>query len=573
MKIETQLKQGIAKATGLDFDAVKLERPADESHGEWSTNIALVLSKKLGRNPRELAEEIKTKLEQEAEADDYPEANDYLEAVEVAGPGFINFRIKKEYYLHLLERIDSKFGKGEQKEEKQRIMMEYGHPNTHKLPHIGHMFSYFVGDSLARILAFAGNDVYKVNYQGDIGPHVAKCIYGWRELGRQEPVELVAKVRHLQECYQHGAKLYEDSEQHAEKIRELNKAIYQGEPEARADWEKTRQWSLDFYLQLESRIGVKQSEHYLESQMWERGLEVVKENLGKVFEQSDGAVIFAGEKQGLHNRVFITQKGTATYETKEVALAIKKMEDWEFDLTITPTASEQNGYFKVVIKAIEQCRPELEGKLEHIGFGMVQLKGMGKMSSRTGKIVSGIDLLDMVKERMTNVVSKREGLSAEHKEEVAEKVTLGAIKYAFLRGNVMQNTQFDLEESISFEGNSGPYLQYTYARIQSVLRYKPEIPAGTDRQMSAEAYELPILKWLDRFPETVAQAAKTRSPHLIAGFAYELAQRFNSFYREHSINSAKTPKVIAFRRELAEKTAQTIRASLVLLGIETVEQM
>jgi arginyl-tRNA synthetase len=252
------------------------------------------------------------------------------------------------------------------------------------------------------------------------------------------------------------------------------------------------------------------------------------------------------------------------------------MQDWPYDLTIIPTASEQNGYFKVVIEAIGQALPELKGKIKHIGFGMVSLS-TGKMSSRKGNILSAHDLLELAVKRVGEIVADREGLSPEQKHEIAETVGIGAVKYAFLKSDILQNMTFDLEESVSFEGNSGPYLQYTYARIQSVLGQgefaSSESTAEQLTSLLTKASELAVAKKLTEFPKVLKSAAEQQSPHLVATFLFELAQAFNSFYKQESINSAETKELASVRRFLASKTAEILKSGLGLLGISTVEKM
>lgn len=550
---------------GLNFS--NLTRPSDDSHGDWTTNVALIIAGKEGKKPREIAGNIKEYLENDIKL------KEKIKSVEIAGPGFINFTIKEEYYFEVLYGINKNYGYIKT-DSPQRIMLEYGHPNTHKMPHVGHLYSYICGNSLARILEANGHEVCHANYQGDVGPHVAKCIYGWIENGRIEPTTLLEKVKHLQECYQLGSSLYESDEEAKQKINEINKAIYDPNSKIQEDWLKTRQWSLDFYLQFEKRLGIEQKFHYLESQVWQKGLETVKEKTPKVFKEDDGAVIFPGEDFNLHNRVFITKNGTSTYECKEVGLNQHKMEDWEYDLTIIPTASEQNEYFKVVIKAIEEAVPRLKGKIKHIGFGMVSLS-IGKMSSRKGNILSGPDLVEKIKGKIREIVETRENFNEEKKENVSEKVTLAAVKYTFLKSNILQNMVFDINESVSFDGNSGPYLQYVYARIQSVLRQKTDSSNAKlgDLKNLTNQEEVKLIKLLERFPETVKTAGETYSPHIISNYVFNLAGTFNTFYKNHSINNDPDPKIVSARRLLSEKTAIIIKNGLSLLGIEVVESM
>lgn len=561
----------LAKTLG---EEIHLERPANPDHGDWSTNVALVKAKQEGKNPRELAAEILEKINSNSEL----LAELKIQSVEIAGPGFINFKISPSYYQDELLKIDNKYGGGFAN-QKLRVVNEMGDPNTHKFPHIGHLFNYVAGDSVARIFKFAGHEIKKVTWQGDVGPQVAKCIYGWRELGKPDPVDSVERMRILQEAYVRGSQIYEEDETAKEKIKAMTKAIYVGEDEElMADWGLTKTWSLEFQDYFEELLGIFIEQRYFEGDLWRQGEAVVNANIGTVFEESEGAIIFPGKKHGLHNRVFLTSQGTPTYEAKEIGLNIQKGKDFPYDLTIIPTGQEQTEYFQVVIKAIEMAVPDLKGKILHIGTGMVQLSS-GKMSSRKGNILTAYDLVQSVRERVLSKVQSRSDIPAVEVKDITNKVTIAAIKYAFLRGNILQDLVFDLEESVSFEGNSGPYLLYTYARIQSVLRQKdaPSIQKdsvnGIETHTLSALEELALLKELSKFQEVVEKALDNLAPHVISNYTFELTQKFNQFYREHSINSAETPELVASRRMLAEKTAIVIKSALELLGIETVERM
>ncbi len=594
LQLDFEIEEGVKKELEEFFSLGKtvfVERPFDASHGDWSTNIALILASKLKMNPRKLAETVSSKLEEKLIIEFQTEGDaggseGLIKKIDIAGPGFINFTVAKGYYYqYIAAKLEEKDLQRSECAEingvdgiRGKIVVEYGHPNTHKLPHIGHLYSYVVGGSLARILGNAGHEIVHVNYQGDVGPHVAKCIYGWRKLGANEPKELIDKVRHLQESYQLGSKDYDEDETAKAEIQKINRAIYTGDnAQVTADWQKTREWSLAYYLEFEKLLGVNQERHYLESEMWERGMQIVRENTPDIFKDSEGAIIFPGEEIGLHNRVFITQNNTATYETKELALNEKKLEEFNCDLTIIPTASEQNGYFSVVIEAINKSLPKLAGRIKHIGFGMVSLS-TGKMSSRKGNILSAPDLVATVMDRIDTLLEGREGIDSAEKEQIVRQVALGAVKYAFLKGNVMQNMVFDLEESVAFDGNSGPYLQYTHARIQSIMQKSEKSEQiNIDSKFLAdnltEVEEIKLIKTFERYAEIIDSAAYNLAPHLIATYLFELAQTFNQFYKQHSINGAPSLDIKHARLFLAEKTAQILKHGLGLLGIEAPTKM
>ncbi len=563
--IEQKVKTAIQEAFSHAVENIQLEHPADLSHGDYASNIALQLTKELHDSPRSIAGKIVGSIEADA----------VIEKIEVAGPGFINFYIKKEVLLDNVNNIANDFGANASLQGR-KIAVEYAHPNTHKEMHIGHMRTLIVGEALARILKVSGATVFRANYQGDIGPHVAKAIYGTREILRErgmsfEDVEKLSnteKAHLLGEGYVRGNKDYELYE---EEIKDLNKKLYAKDSSILEIYNQTRQWSLDYYDELYTRFGTNFDAFYFESQMAEDGVRIVRENVGKVFEESDGAIIFDGERRGLHKRVFITSDGYPTYEGKDMALAPKQYKDFQFDRIIHVVGDEQSGYFKVVIKALEELYPELEGKEYHLPMGMVNLKGL-KMSSRTGVLITVDGLLDEVRERVKEVM--QQDRIGEGYESVLEAVTLAAVKYSVLKNDPKAYVLFDIEESINLNGNSGPYLQYTHARCRSVLE-----KAGEDRgTVALDGYELntdedALLRTVYQFPEVVEKAAEMYGPNLIANFLFDIAQKYNALYQSSSILTANSPKERDVRLLLTSVTALILRQGLYLLGIEAPDKM
>jgi arginyl-tRNA synthetase len=565
-QLESLIKQIILDLYGL-IKEINLEVPPSKDLGDFATNIALQISKEVKKNPREVAEEIKASLITKDEL--------RITNIEIAGPGFINlFLNSDDFYANVLT-IDENYGK--QKQEKpQKIIVEMGDANTHKLPHIGHLFSYLAGDSVARLLVNNGQDVVRIKYESDIGMGISMCLYAWIKRGRPKTESMSEGVKLLQECYQEGRAFYDDEEE-KEKIIELNNSLYQKDSDIYKDWLETRQWCLDYQKELEDFLGIEIQKAYLESTVAESGLNAVKAHIGDTFEESGEAVIYPGEKYGLHTRVFITRQGTPTYEAKEIGLTLQKMKDFPFDLTIIPTAYEQNDYFAVVSKAIAQAFPEFTNKIEHIGFGMISLT-TGRIASRKGNGITIIDIIDMIKEQITDIINSRENLNEDEKKDAIKKISVSAIRYTFLKSNLLKDMVFNVEESISFEGNSGPYLQYTFARIQSILRQKEFQSEGEmDSKKFAEICnteeEKDLAKFLLLYPDVTKEAAENRSPHLIATYLFELAQKFNSFYKSHSVNNADNKELVFYRRILSEKTSIVIKLGLKMLGIETVEKM
>jgi len=565
-ELQTIIENSVQELFNIDASDFSIDFPTDLKFGDLTTNVAMVIAKQLKKNPTEVASELVGHIKIHA-----PKAfTDQFETIASVG-GFINFAFTKNTLWTFIQ--DNKALKVIPVSDPKRIMVEYGDPNTHKLPHIGHLFSYIVGESFARLLDAVGNTVVKANYQGDIGPHVSKALYGYIQIGQPKPTGSLERVLLLQKCYQEGSKAYDEDPIAKETIDGITRKLYTKDSEVLDLWKETRQWSVEFYHEFEQRLGIQQTYHYWESDIWQKGLDAVKANIGKVFEESDGAVVFTGEKYGLHTRVFLTTNKTPTYEAKDMGLNIQKYEDWPYDLNLITTANEQNAYFDVMIKALELCWPQLVGRTKHIGFGFISLS-TGKMSSRTGQILSAIDLIDTIKQRVTEVLQNREGLSSTEKETIAEKVTMAAIKFAFLRQNILQNMKFDLEESIKFEGRSGPYIQYTYARIQSIVR-QLELPEATtkDGEYLVKKEELELMQWLARFPTVVSLAAKALAPHVVAEYTFQTAQLFNSFYAECPINSEKNAELQRARRKLAVAASEVLKKGLELLGIDVVEKM
>src|SRR3989344_3337349 len=444
---------------------IPLEHPENPDHGDYATSVAFALAKQLGKSPQEVAKEIASKFD--------IQNSKFLDKVEVVG-GFVNFYLSAKVFEATLQAVlkeEEKFGKNEVMKGK-KIMVEYAHPNTHKEMHIGHMRTLVTGEALSRIFEANGAKVFRANYQGDIGPHVAKAIWGTekvlseRSLGQErgiswaeaEQLSLPEKAHLLGQGYVKGNQEYEEKKA---EIDELNSKLYRGEKEIMLVYKRTRQWSLDYYDLFYKRFDTKFDKLYFESDVAEAGKKIVLKNVGKVFENSEGAVIFDGEPHGLHKRVFITHDGNPTYEAKEMGLAPLQYKDFPFDLNINVVANEQSGYFQVVFKELELLDAKFKGREYHLPMGMVQLVGK-KMSSRTGIIVTVDGLLDEVKNLLANLITSEE-LSQKEIEEVKEKGTIAAVKYSVLKTDTKSNVMFDMERSVALDGNSGPYLLYTYA--------------------------------------------------------------------------------------------------------------
>ncbi len=541
------------KKNGVEAREFNLQHPANTQHGDYSSNVALIHANQLKKQPFELAQSIKDSIAQ----------SELLEKVTVEKPGFINFFLSEKALLEKLEEVNGSSVDKKRSIAKKTVLLEYGQPNTHKTPHIGHLFSYIFGESLARILEYTGNKVIRANYQGDVGLHVAKCLHQVKAKSKQvkELKSLSDKIAFLQQCYQEGSTLYEEDKRIQAEIDKLNQKIYHRDPEITKLWNETRKWCLDFFQQFEKTLGIKYDKYYFESETAERGKEIVEKHVGDIFAKSDEAIIFKGEQYGLHTRVFITKFGMPTYEAKDIGLNELKSR-LDFDLSIVTTANEQNEYYKVVTKVSELIFPKLKGKLKHLGFGLIQLK-TGKMSSRTGKIIDAFGVVDLTED----AIKKQYDID----QQLAQTIGLAAIKYSFLRSDAYKNIVFDLEKSIAREGDSGPYLLYTYVRTQSILGKTSSFKAPNVR-VELNPEEKNLLRSIYRFPEIIEAAVERYSPHLVATYLFQLSQSFNFFYQKHSVLKADE-STKQFRLALTQAVGKTIKEGLYLLGIETVKKM
>ena len=563
MRIREQIKKDLSvvlKKLRIDSKKLILEHPADINHGDYATNIALTCWQKNYPSAFDLA----TKIVNEWRSSGLPE---YLAKIEIAPPGFINLWLHQDYLItQLVEVIEKKINPKSQ--SKKCLMVEFAHPNTHKQFHIGHLRNICLGEAVCRLLQANRESVCRVNYQGDVGLHVAKCLWGFLKLKKVTPRSLSGKIELLGKAYVKGNKAYDEDEKAKVEIEAINQKIYQQDKEIVKLWKETRSWSLDYFDQIYQRVDTKFDRFYFESEVAQKGKEIVLKGLKKkIFQASEGAIIFPGEKYGLHNRVFLNQKGLPTYEAKDLGLAQKQVADFAPEKILHVVGPEQKGYFEVVFKALEKIDPKFKDKERHLIYGWVRLKN-GKMSSRTGQVVLGEWLLDEVKKRLKKTYQMTEAL--------AEKVAVGAVKYSMLKFSPLSEIVFDIDESINLEGDSGPYLQYTFARCQSVLTKSGENFKNLKVDFShlhLKPEETSLLRTIYQFNEVFKDAGDKFSTNLVCRFLFDLSQKYNLFYNRHSILSADNQELIHFRLFLTMAVSRVIEDGLRLLGIEAPQKM
>lgn len=549
---ETLIKIGLPTA---DF---VVEHPAELAHGDYACNVALVLAKSAGKAPRVVAEEIKAALLGEIE---------YVERIEIAGPGFLNFYLSRDFFSAELERalaLSEEWGAGTA-EAGELVLVEYTSPNLFKPLHIGNLVGNIVGESLTRLFEFSGAEVKRLNYPSDIGPVVAKAIWGLKKNGG-DPRDILA----LGEAYRVGNDAYEHDEILKAEIDAINQALYAGtDSELVAMRAAGIATSRERLADICARLGTQFDAEIFESEVGGVGVEIVKQHLGEIFIESEGALVYPGEKVGLHTRVFVNSKGLPTYEAKDLGNFTKKNElfpNWTKSLVIT--GNEQTEYFKVLYAALREVfAVPAEKKLEHIGTGFLTLT-TGKMSSRKGNVLTGESLLEEMEEAAREKAAEARTSDVET---LTEEVAVAALKYQILRQGPGSNIVFDKEKALSFEGDSGPYLQYTHARIASLLR--KAAPLGLVPSVAvapAEAYE--VERVLYRFPEVVKEALLERAPHKVIGYITELAGSFNTFYAHEKIVDVDD-LYAPYKLALAAAIKQTIKNGLWALGITAPEEM
>lgn len=557
---------GALKNLGIEAGEIILEHPADLVHGDYSTNVALVYAKEVKMKPRELAEKIVAKI-------NGGEAS--VEKIEIAGSGFINFYLSPKFFADSVAEILSlskDFGRNQLLAGK-KVMVEYTDPNAFKVLHIGHLMSNAIGESIARLIGFSGAEVIRTCYPSDVGLNTAKAVWGAMKNQDAYPkpeATLSDKAAFLGQAYVFGTKAYETDESAKKEIEEINKKIFEkSDPAIMKIYNEGRRWSLAHFEELYQKLGTKFDRYFYESEMAPKGLVLVAEFLKKrVFEKSEGAVVFRGEKFGLHTRVFITSQGLPTYEAKELGLNKAKFEaEPDLAVSIIVTANEQSDYFKVVLKALAIVFPEIAAKTKHIAHGLMRFAS-GKMSSRTGNIITGESLIAAVENLVFEKVKDRD-LPLLDKQKIAGLVGIGAIKYSVLRQATGADIVYDFEKSISFEGDSGPYLQYTYARARSVLR-KADLLKSDLNTLKSDFKVGGVERLLYRFPEVVERAVKEYEPHHITTYLTELAGVFNNFYAVNQIvGSAEEDQRLALTRAVSI----ILKNGLWLLGIEAPEKM
>ena len=566
-KIITAIQSALSELEISYKGTITIEHPRELSHGDFATNIAMVLAKTENKNPRELAEAIANKIST-------PE----ISSVEVAGPGFINIQLSDEFLSNELKVIYEKgdFYGWNNSHTGKKILVEHSSPNLFKPFHIGHMMNNTVGESMARLCKTSGAEVSVISYPSDVSLGIGKAVWQLLQYGTDKIDEfetLGEKMSFLGRCYAEGTQAFIDDENIEPRVREITQDIYEHRDTNAYDAYKIgRDLNLEYFIRMTARLGSSFDGFIFESEAGVIGKQLVLDNTPSVYTQSGTSFIFEPSEEdletnkSLHTRVFINKDGNPTYEAKDTGLLQLKFDRYTPDTSIFVTDSEQGPYFEVVKTAAGKINKEWQEKTIHKTHGRMQFKGE-KMSSRLGNTPIVSDILDAVNEEVYTRAGERE-LSQQQ----ADMISIAAVKYAVLRTQAGKNINFDPDTSLSFEGDSGPYLQYTYARSQSMLQKAETENISLSHTQPQEWVMTDIERYLYRFPSIVEMAFTELAPHMVVTYITELAQLFNSWYGNTKIvdvNDETSPYKLA----ITDAVAQVIKNGLWILGIEAPKEM
>ncbi len=593
MSIENILSQATALAVkelyGADVEPQSIVPQATRK--EFEGNLTIVVFpflKASHKAPDATAQEIGTYLTAHCDA---------VEKFNVI-KGFLNISIKPSFWAQVLDDIcrDENYGFTPATAQSQLVMIEYSSPNTNKPLHLGHVRNNLLGYSLAQIMKACGNKVVKTNIVNDRGIHICKSMLAWLKWGNGATPESTGKKgdhligdfyvlfdKHYKAEIKEIAAAQGITEDEAEKqstlmqeARAMLKKWEQGDNEVRSLWEKMNSWVYAGFDETYKRMGVDFDKIYYESQTYLEGKEKVEEGLekGVFYRKEDGSVWADLTADGLDHKILLRSDGTSVYITQDIGTAKLRYQDYPIDKMIYVVGNEQNYHFQVLSLLLDRLGFKWGKDLIHFSYGMVELPN-GKMKSREGTVVDADDLMDkMVLDAFELSSEKLADMTLDEKREVARIIGMGALKYFILKVDPRKNMLFNPEESIDFNGNTGPFIQYTYARIRSLLRKAGDnLPALDVANVAPNDKEIAIIQRLADFATTVIEAGKTYSPALIANYTYELAKEFNQFYHDYSILKEDDDNVKVFRLELSRTVASVIKRALSLLGIEVPERM
>ena len=597
MKVEDKLTasiiEGVKALYGQDVPAkmVQLQKTKKEFEGHL-TVVVFPFLKMSKKSPEQTAQEIGEYLQQHEPA---------IANFNVI-KGFLNLTIASDVWVELLNKIhaDQKWGIQEAAADAPLVMIEYSSPNTNKPLHLGHVRNNLLGNALANVMAANGNKVVKTNIVNDRGIHICKSMLAWLKYGNGETPESSGKKGdHLVGDYyvafdkHYKAEVAELMEKGLTKeeaeaqsplmleAREMLRKWEANDPEVRALWKKMNEWVYAGFDETYRMMGVSFDKIYYESDTYLEGKEKVMEGLEKgfFFRKEDGSVWADLTAEGLDHKLLLRGDGTSVYMTQDIGTAKLRFQDYPINKMIYVVGNEQNYHFQVLSILLDKLGFEWGKDLVHFSYGMVELPE-GKMKSREGTVVDADDLMEAMIEtakETSNELGKLDGLTKEEADDIARIVGLGALKYFILKVDARKNMTFNPKESIDFNGNTGPFIQYTYARIQSILRKAAEagltIPAVIPTGIELSTKEEGLIQMLADFTNVVKQAGSDYNPSILANYTYDLVKEYNQFYHDFSILREENEAVKVFRLALSQNVGKVVKLAMGLLGIEVPERM
>ncbi|MCM5661686.1 arginine--tRNA ligase [Galbibacter mesophilus] len=588
--IINKVKEAVTSIFGKELETVELQATRKEFEGDVTVVVFPMLRVVKG-NPQVIGEEIGAYLQANvAEVEKFNVVK-----------GFLNLVISDAFFLNFFKEVrnDSTYGFVNPSEGDKAVMVEYSSPNTNKPLHLGHIRNNLLGYSVAEIIKAAGKKVYKTQIINDRGIHICKSMLAWQKFGNGEtPASTGLKGDKLVGNYYVAFdKAYkaeieamvaegtdkETAEKEAPILLEAQEMLRKweaGEPEVVKLWETMNGWVYDGFDITYKNLGVDFDKLYYESNTYLLGKDVVADGLerGIFFKKEDGSVWIDLTDEGLDEKIVLRADGTAVYMTQDIGTAIQRIKDYpDVGGLVYTVGNEQDYHFKVLFLILKKLGFDWADNLYHLSYGMVDLPS-GKMKSREGTVVDADDLIEEMANTAGEIsaeLGKLDGFSEEEKQELYKTIGLGALKYYILKVDPKKRILFDPMESIDFQGNTGPFIQYTYARIQSILR-KADFDFSKDQinlSYALHEKERTLIKQLQLFPEVVQNAAANFSPAVIANYAYDLVKEFNSFYQNVSILGAEDTSEKIFRVQLSQKVGEVIASALLLLGINVPERM
>lgn len=591
--LRMRIREAVRDLWGADVsdEMLQIQKTRKEFEGDL-TLVAFPLTRLSRRSPEETAEKIGDYLSQRLDA---------ISSYNVI-KGFLNLTVATSEWAKRLQVISSTpdYGFNPAGTSPETVVIEYSSPNTNKPLHLGHIRNNLLGFSLSRISSAAGFRVIRTNIVNDRGIHICKSMVAWKMFGNgRKPsdegikgdhfvgdfyVMFEKKYREQIEALVAAGSTPEEARENAPLMQEARSMLLkweEGDRETLGLWHMMNQWVYEGFDVTYKALGVEFDKIYYESETYKTGKELVLRSLeeGHLFRQEDGSVWIDLSADGLDQKLLLRSDGTAVYMTQDLGTAVLRYNDFHFDRHIYVVGNEQNYHFQVLALTLLRMGYEWAKGLHHFSYGMVELPD-GRMKSREGTVVDADDLIaemTATATAMSQELGKLGGYSETEKENICRQIGLGALKYFILKVDPKKNMTFNPSESIDFNGNTGPFIQYTYARIRSVMKKAEETGAGTGKDNCAEvlpnAKEIRVIKLLNDFPALVKEAVTELSPALIANYCYELAREFNQFYHDYSILGETDEGIRNFRLKLSELTGRVLESGLWLLGIEAPERM